>query len=174
MINFFPTLVLRSLVLCRSTSRCILISPLVVVPLGCPLIAPWAVVSIVAKFATPETTIRLDCGVCAIVFGQCVHDASLTIPLLTTRPLTGLSVVPLLVLILVAPLTLLPRALYLVVVVPTLISGAKLRTLRVVPTGIPAGPPLELSLVIRQLFSFAFKANCLVKQSLKVGNIVAL
>ena len=94
--------------------------------------------------------------------------------LLTTRPLTGLSVVPLLVLILVAPLTLLSRALYLVVVVPTLISGAELRILRVVLTGIPAGLPLELSLVIRQHFSFAFKANCLVKQSLKVWKAVAL
>jgi hypothetical protein len=40
--------------------------------------------------------------------------------------------------------------------------------------GIPAGLPLELSLVIRQLFPFAFKANRLVKQSLKVGKVVAL
>jgi hypothetical protein len=79
-----------------------------------------------------------------------------------------------LVLILVAPLTLVSRALYLVVVVPTLIFGAKLRTLRVVITGIPARLPLELSLVIRQLFSFAFKANCLVKQSLKVRKVVAM
>jgi hypothetical protein len=160
--------------LCRSTSRCILISPLVAVLLGCLLIASWAVVSIVAKFATLETTIRLDWGVCAVVFGGCVHDASLTILLLITRPLTGLSVVPLLVLILVAPLTLLSRALYLVVVVPTLISGAELRALGVVLTGIPDGLPLELSLMIRQLFSFAFKANCCVKQGLEVGKVVAL
>jgi hypothetical protein len=69
--------------------------------------------------------------------------------LLTSRPLTGLSVVPLLVLILVAPLTLLSRALYLVVVVPTLISRAELRTLGVVLMGIPVGLPLELSLMIR-------------------------
>jgi hypothetical protein len=116
----------------------------------------------------------LDWGVCAVVFGRCVHDASLTILLLTTRPLTGLSVVPLLVLILVAPLTLLSRALYLVVVVPTLISGAELRALGVVLIGIPDGLPLELSLMIRQLFSFAFKANCLVKQGLEVGQVVAL
>jgi hypothetical protein len=40
--------------------------------------------------------------------------------------------------------------------------------------GIPVGLPLVLSLVIRQLFSFAFKANCLVQQSLKVGKTVAL
>jgi hypothetical protein len=98
----------------------------------------------------------------------------LTILLLTTRPLTGLGVVPMLVLILVAPLTLLSRVLCLVVVVPTLISEAELRTLGVVLTGIPAVLPLELSLVIRQLFPFAFKANCLVKQSLKVGKVVAL
>jgi hypothetical protein len=91
-----------------------------------------------------------------------------------TRPLTGLSVVPLLVLVLVAPLTLLSKALCLVVDVPTLISGAKLRTLGVVLTGIPAGLPLDLSLMIRQLFPFAFKANCIVKQSLEVGKAVAL
>jgi hypothetical protein len=94
--------------------------------------------------------------------------------LLTTRPLTGLSVVPLLVLVLVAPLTLLSRALCLVVVIPTLIPRAELRTLGVVLTGIPVGLPLVLSLVIRQLFPFAFKANYLVKQSLKVGKAVAL
>jgi hypothetical protein len=98
----------------------------------------------------------------------------LTILLLTTRPLTGLSVVSLLVLILVAPLTLLSTTLYLVVAVPTLISGAELGTLGVVLTGIPTGLPLVLSLVIRQLFPFAFKANCLVKQSLEVGKVVAL
>jgi hypothetical protein len=160
--------------LCRSTSRCVLISPLVAVLLGCLLIAPWAVVSIVAKFATLEIAIRLDWGSCVVVLGQCVHGASLTILLLTTRPLTGLSVVPLLFLILVAPLTLLSRALCLINVVPTLISGAELRTLGVVLTGIPVGLPLELSLVIRQLFPFAFKTNCLVKQSLKIGKVVAL
>jgi hypothetical protein len=81
---------------------------------------------------------------------------------------------PLLVVILVVPLTLLSRALYLVVVAPTMIFGAELRTLGVVLTGIPAGLPLELSLMIRQLFSFACKANCLVKKSLKVGKVVAL
>jgi hypothetical protein len=155
-------------------SRCVLVSPLVAVLLGCLLITPWTVISIVAKFATLETSIRLDWSSCAIILGRCVHDASLTILLLTTRPLTGLSDVPLLVMILVAPLTLMSRALFLIVVVPTLISGAQLRTLGVVLTGIPAGLPLELSLVIRQLFPFAFKANCLIKQSLKVGKVVAL
>jgi hypothetical protein len=173
MIDSSPTLVLRSLVLCRSTSRCVLVSPLVAVLLGCLLITPWAVISIVSKFATLETTIRLNWGSC-VVLGWCVHDASLTILLLDTRPLTGLSVVSLLVLILVAPMTLLSRALCLIVVVPTLISGAELRTLGVVLIGIPASLPLELSLVIRQLFPFAFKANCLVKQSLRIGKTVAL
>ena len=62
----------------------------------------------------------------------------------------------------------------MIVVVPTLISRAELRTLGVVLTGILAGLPLVLSFVIRQLFPFAFKANCLVKQSLKVGKVVAL
>jgi hypothetical protein len=92
---------------------------------------------------------------------------------MTARPLIGLNVVHLLVLILVAPLALLSRALYLVVVVPTLIFGAKLRTLRVVLKGIPARLSLKFSLMIRQLFSFAFKANCLVKQSLEVGKAMA-
>jgi hypothetical protein len=135
---------------------------------------PWAIISIVAKFATLETTIMLDWGSCDVVLGWCVHGASLTIMLLSTRPLTGLSDVPLLVLILVAPLTLLSIALCLIVVVPTLISGVELRTMGVVVMGIPARLPLELSLVIRQLLPFAFKANGLVKKSLKVGKTVAL
>jgi hypothetical protein len=147
-IDSSPTLVLRSLVLCRSTSRCVLVSPLVAILLGCLLITPWAVVSIVAKFATLETTIRLDWSSCAVVLSRCAHGASLMILLLATRPLTSLSVVPLLVLILVAPLTLLFKALCLIIVVPTLVSGAELRTLGVVLTGIPVGLPLELSLVI--------------------------
>jgi hypothetical protein len=137
--------------LCRSMSRCVLISLLVAILLGFLLIVPWAVVSIVAKFTTLKTTIGLHWSSCAVVFGRCVHGASLTILLLTTRPLTGLSAVPLLVLILVVPLTLLSKALYLVVFVSTLVSRAELRTLGVVLTGIPTGLALELSLVIRQL-----------------------
>jgi hypothetical protein len=82
MIDCSSTLVLRSLVLCRSMSKCVLVSPLVVVLLGCLLITPWAVVSIVAKFATLEPTIRLNWGSCVVVLGRCVHDASLTIMLL--------------------------------------------------------------------------------------------
>jgi hypothetical protein len=99
MIDSSPTLVLWSFVLCRSTSRCVLVSPLVVVLLGCLLITPWAVVGMVAKFTTLETTIRLDWGSCVVVLGRCVHDASLTILWLPTKPLTGLSAASLLVLL---------------------------------------------------------------------------
>jgi hypothetical protein len=128
----------------------------------------------VAKFTTLETTIRLNWGSCVVVLGQCVCGASLTILLLIIRPVIGLSAAFLLVLVLVASLTLLSRALYLVVVVSTLIFGAELRTLGVVLPSIPTDMPLVLSLVIQQLFPFAFKANCLVQQSLKVGIVVAL
>jgi hypothetical protein len=155
-------------------SRCVLVSPLVVFLLRCLWVTPRAVVGIVAKFATLETTIGLNCSSCIVVLGWCVHYASLTILLLDIRPLTGLSAASLLVLVLVAPLTLLSKALCLIVVAPTLISRAELRTLGIVLTCIPAGLPLVLSLVIRQLFPFAFKANCFVHQSLKVGEIVAL
>jgi hypothetical protein len=174
MIDSSSTLVLRSLVLCKSTSRCVLVSPLVAVLMGCLLITSWAVVGIVAKFATIETTIRLNWGSCVVVLGRWVHDASLTILLLPTRPLTSMSAPSLLVLVLIAPLTLLSRALCLIVVVPTLIFGAELRTLGVVLIGIPTGLPLVLSLVIQPLFPFSFKANCLVQQSLEIGKVVAL
>jgi hypothetical protein len=86
---------------CRSTGRCVLISPLVAILLGCLFIMPWAIVGIVAKFATLKTTIKLDWGSCVVVLGRCVHDASLTVLLLTTIPLPGLSAISLLVLILV-------------------------------------------------------------------------
>jgi hypothetical protein len=155
-------------------SRCVLVSPLVAILLGCLLIISWAVVGTVAKFATLEIAIGLNWGSCIIVFGRCVHGSSLTILLLPTRPLTGLSAASLLVLILIVPLTLLSRALCLVVVVPTLVSGAELRTLGVVLSGISAGLPLVLPLVIGQLFPFAFKANYLVQQCLEIGKDVAL
>jgi hypothetical protein len=103
----------------------------------------------VAKFATLQTAIGLNWGSCIVVLGRCVHGASLTILLLDTRPLTGLGVASLLVLILIVPLTLLSRALCLVVFVPTLVSGAELRTLGIVLPGISAGLPLVLPLVIR-------------------------
>jgi hypothetical protein len=70
------TLVLRSLVLRRSTSSGVLVIPLVVALLRCLLVAPWAVVSIMAKLTTLETTIGLDW--CVVAFGLCVHDATLT------------------------------------------------------------------------------------------------
>jgi hypothetical protein len=123
---------------------------------------PGAVVGIVAKFATLETTIGLNWGSCIVVLGRCVHGASLTILLLPTRPLAGLGVASLLVLVLIVPLTLLSRAMCLIVVVPTLVSKAELRTLGVVLRGISAGLPLVLPLVVEQLFNFALKANCLV------------
>jgi hypothetical protein len=110
--------------------------------------SPGAVVGIVAKFATLETTIGLNWGSCIVVLGRCVHGASLTILLLPTRPLVSLGVASLLVLVLIVPLTLLSRALCLIVVVPTLVSGAKLGTLGVVLPGISAGLPLVLPLVV--------------------------
>jgi hypothetical protein len=152
-------------------SRCVLVSPLVVVLLGCLLVTPWAVVGIVAKFATLETTIGLNWGSCVVVLGLCVHGASLMILLLPTRPLTGLSVASLLVLVLVAPLTLLSRALCLIVVVPTLISGAELRTLGVVLTGISAGLPLVLPLVIDSSFLLLSMPIALFSKVWKLGKL---
>jgi hypothetical protein len=116
--------------------------------LGCLWVTPRAVVGIVAKFATLETTIGLNWGSCIVVLGRCVHGASLTILLLYTRPLTGLSAASLLVLVLIVPPIFLSRALCLVVVVPTLVSGAELRTLGVVLPGVSAGLPLVLPLMI--------------------------
>jgi hypothetical protein len=171
MIDPSSTLVLRSLVLCRSTSRGVLVIPLVVALLRCLLVAPWAVVSIMAKLTTLETAIGLDW--CVVAFGLHVHDTTLTSLRTTTIPLVGLSVVPLLVLTLIAPLALLSRALHLIIV-STLISRAELRTLRVVRAGVPTRLTLELPFVVRQFPSFAFKANCLVQQSLEVGEGMTL
>jgi hypothetical protein len=72
---------------------------------------PGTVVGIVAKSATLETAIGLNWGSCIVVLGRCVHGTSLTILLLPTRPLAGLGVASLLVLVLIVPLTLLSRAL---------------------------------------------------------------
>jgi hypothetical protein len=111
------------------------------------LIAPWAVVSIMATFAALETTIGLDW--CIIVaFGLCVHGPTLTSLRIPTRPLVGLRVVPLLVLSLIASLTLLSRELHLIVV-STLISRAKMRTLRVVLASISARLTLKLPFMVR-------------------------
>jgi hypothetical protein len=171
-INPSSILVLRRFVLRRSTSGCVLVSSLTAVLLGCLLVAPWAVVSIVAKFAALETTFGFDWCV-VVAFGLCVYGASLTSLRITTRPLVGLRVIPLMVLSLIASLTLLSRALYLIVV-STLISRAKLRTLRVVLASISARLTLKLPFMIRHFPSFALKANCLVQQSLEVGECVTL
>jgi hypothetical protein len=136
--------------------RRVLVKPWIIVSLMCLLVALWAVVSIVAKFTTFEASTRLDWSSCIVIFCWCVHGASLTILLKTTRPLTGLGVVPLLVLVLIASLSLLSIALYLIIIVSTLISKAKLRTLRVVLPSIPAGLSLEFPLMIRQFPSLAF------------------
>jgi hypothetical protein len=138
----------------------------VVVLLGCLWVTSRLVVGIVAKFATLETTIGLYWDSCIVILGRCVHDVSLTILLLPIRPLAGLGVASLLVLVLIVPLTLLSKALCLIVVVPALVSGAELRTLGVVLLGISAGLSFALPLVVGQFFPFALKANCLVQQSL--------
>jgi hypothetical protein len=136
------------------------------------LIAPWAVVSIMAKFTALETTIGLYWCV-VVAFGLYVYGATLTSLRITTRPLVGLRAVPLLVLSLIASLALLSRALHLIVV-STLISRVKLRTLRAVRACVPARLTLKLRFVVRQFPSFAFKANCLVQQSLEVGEGMTL
>jgi hypothetical protein len=165
-------MVLWSFVLRRSTSGCVLVSSLTAILLGCLLVMPWAVVSIVSKFATLKIAIGLEWCV-VVAFGLCVYGASLRSLRITSRPLVGLRVVPLLVLSLIASLTLLSRALHLIVV-STLISRAKLRTLRVVLASISARLTLKFHLMIRQFFSFALKANCHVQQILKVGEGVTL
>jgi hypothetical protein len=140
------TLVLWSLVLCRSTSRGVLVIPLVVALLRCLLVAPWAVVSIMAKLTALETTIGLDW--CVVAFGLRVHGATLTSLRTTTRPLVGLRVLPLLVLTLIASLAFLSRALHLIII-STLIFKVKLRTLRVVRVCVPARLTLELPFMVR-------------------------
>jgi hypothetical protein len=124
-----------------------------------------------AKLTALETAIGLDW--CIVAFGLCVHGATLTSLRIPTRPLVGLRVVPLLILTLIAFLALLSRVLHLIVV-STLISRAKLRTLRVVRACVPARLTLKLPFVVRQFPSFAFKASCLVQQSLDVGEGMTL
>jgi hypothetical protein len=115
------------------------------VSMGCA----WAIVGIMTNFSTLKASTRLDWSSCIVIFGWCVHVASLTILLITTRPLTGLRVVPLLVLVLVASLSLLSRALHLIIVISTLISRAKLGTLRfVMRTSVPARLSLKFPLMV--------------------------
>jgi hypothetical protein len=77
MIDPSSTFVLRSLVLSRSTSGGVLVISLVIAFLRCLLVAPWAVVSIVAQLTALETAIGLDW--CIVASGLRVHDATLTI-----------------------------------------------------------------------------------------------
>jgi hypothetical protein len=128
--------------------RHVLVKPWIIVPLRCLLVALWAFVSKMSKFTTLEASTRLDWSSCIVIFGRCVHDASLTILLITTRPWIGLRAMPLLILVLVASLSLLSRALHLIIFISTLISRAKMRTLRVVLSGIPARLSLKFMLVI--------------------------
>jgi hypothetical protein len=138
----------------------VLVIPLVVALLRCLLVAPREVVSIMAKLTALETAIGLNWCV-VVAFGLCVYGATLMSLQIPTRPLVGLRAIPLLVLTLIAPQALLSRALHLITI-STLISRAKLRTLRVVRTSVPVRLTLELPFVIRQFPCFAFKANCLV------------
>jgi hypothetical protein len=153
-INSSLTLVLRSLVLCSTTSRCNLISSLIAVPLGCLWVALRAIVGVMTKFTTIETSTRLDWSSCIVISSQCIHNASLTILLVTTRPLTGLRVV--LLLVPIVSQSLLSRALHLIVIISTLISTANLRTLRVVLSGVSTRPSLEFLLMVKQFPSLAF------------------
>jgi hypothetical protein len=132
MINSSLTLVLWSVVLCSTTSKCILINSLTIVPLGCLCVALRKIVVKMINLTTLETSTRLDRSNCIVIFGRCVHDASIL--LITIRPLTGLRVVPLLVLVVSSSLQ--SRALHLIIIVSTLISREKLRTLRVVLSGV--------------------------------------
>jgi hypothetical protein len=70
------TLVLQCLVLNRFTSGGVLVISLVIVFLGCLLVAPWAVVSIVAQFTALEAAIGLDR---CVVSGLRVTGATLTV-----------------------------------------------------------------------------------------------
>jgi hypothetical protein len=122
----------------------ILINSLIVAFLRSLRVALGTIISIVPSFSAHEASIRLNWGGCTIIFSRGVHGVSLTSLRITTRPLVGLRVVPLLVLMLIASLTLMSRALHLIVV-STLIPRAKLRTLRVVLAGIPARLTLKFS-----------------------------
>ena len=77
MIDPSSTLVLWSLVLCRSTSGGVLVILLSIAPLGCLLVAPWAVVSIVAQFTALEAAIGLDR--CVVASGLRVTGATMTV-----------------------------------------------------------------------------------------------
>jgi hypothetical protein len=126
------TLVLRSFVLCITTSMCIVIKSLIIVPLRRLWVALWAIVCIVASFATHEASTGLNWDSWIVGSSRCVHGASLTILRITPSSLTCMRTISLLVLVLVASLSLLSRALHLIIIISTLISREELRTLRVV------------------------------------------
>jgi hypothetical protein len=69
-------LVLWRPVLRRSTSGGVLVIPLIVALLRGLLVAPWAVVSIMAKLTTLETAIGLDW--CVVASGLRLHGATMT------------------------------------------------------------------------------------------------
>jgi hypothetical protein len=69
-------LVLWCLVLSRSTSGGVLVIPLSIAFLRCLLVAPWAVVGIVAQFTALETAVGLDW---CVVPGLRVVGATLTV-----------------------------------------------------------------------------------------------
>jgi hypothetical protein len=94
---------------------------LIVDPLGRFWIALWAVVGIMTNFAALEPSVRLNWGNWIVVYGRCVHDASLTILRITTKSLTYLRIIPLLVLGLDVSLTLLSRTLHLIIIISTLV-----------------------------------------------------
>jgi hypothetical protein len=77
MIDPSSTLVLWSFVLSRSTSGGVLVISLVIAFLRCLLVAPWAVVSIVAQLTALETAIGLDW--CVVASSLRVNGATLTI-----------------------------------------------------------------------------------------------
>jgi hypothetical protein len=58
-------------------SKGVLVISLVIAFLRCLLVAPWAVVSIVAQLTALERAIGLDW--CVVTSGLRVHDATLTI-----------------------------------------------------------------------------------------------
>jgi hypothetical protein len=76
MIDSSSTLGLQSLVLRRSTSGGVLVIPLIVALLRCLLVAPRAVVSIMAKLTALETAIGLDW--CVVASGLRIHGATLS------------------------------------------------------------------------------------------------
>ena len=77
MIDPSSALVLRSLVLSRSTSGGVLVIPLVIAFLRCLLVAPRAVVRIMDKLTALETSIGLD--MCVVASGLRVTGATLTV-----------------------------------------------------------------------------------------------